>query len=205
MHEITPFEISLVHELDQDSIRMANDWFFRWHSINIPNRTVDVDDFYGGRISVGGIVFQGQIQDIYWSSVGKHLVDRVHKGFRQWETECVPYALNKKLSALNALERSLNVYIARVMQTAVNTDRALRGHGDPASAPTYNSSGTHSRANVEVIRLKAAHLALIPTEVVQAKPSLLKRTEEHFTKWRGVYTGVGLLTAVIGLAIKFLL
>ena len=60
MHETTLFEISLVHELDQDSIRMANDWFFKWHSINIPNRGVDVDDFYGGRISVGGIVFQGQ-------------------------------------------------------------------------------------------------------------------------------------------------
>jgi hypothetical protein len=81
----------------------------------------------------------------------------------------------------------------------------LRGHGDPASAPTYSSSGTHSRANVEVIRLKAAHLALIPMEEVKAKPSLLKRTEEHFTKWRGVYAGVSLLMAVIGLAIKFFL
>ncbi len=69
MAETTPFEISLVHELGQDVIRMANDWFFKWHSINIENRTVDVEDFYGGRITVGGIMFQGQIQEIYWSSV----------------------------------------------------------------------------------------------------------------------------------------
>jgi hypothetical protein len=204
MHETTPFEISLVHELGQDSIRMANDWFFKWHSINIPNRVVDVEDFYGGRISVGGIVFQGQIRDIYWSSVGKHLVDRVH-GFRQWENECAAYPPDLKRSALDALERSLNGYIARVIQKAVSTDQALRGHGDPASVPTYNSSGTHSRANVEVIRLKAAHLALIPTVNVTANPSLLKRTEEHFTKWRGVYAGVSLLLAAIGLAIKFFL
>src|SRR5258707_212860 len=91
MSEPTPFEISLVHELGQDVIRMANDWFFKWHSINIEGQHVDVEDFYGGRITVGGFVFQGQIQDIYWSSVGKHLVDRVHKGFRQWETECATY------------------------------------------------------------------------------------------------------------------
>jgi hypothetical protein len=186
MPETTPFEISLVHELGQDSIRMANDWFFKWHSINIPNGVVDVEDFYGGRISVGGIVFQGQIQDIYWSSVGN-------------------YPPDLRRSVLDALERSLNGYIARVMQTAVRTDQALRGHGDPASVPTYNSSGTHSRANVEVVRLKAAHLALIPTAKPAGRPSLLKRTEEHFTKWRGVYAGVSLLMAVIGLVIKFFL
>lgn len=184
---------------------MANDWFFKWHCINIENHHVDVEDFYGGRITVGGIMFQGQIQDIYWSSVGKHLVDQVHKGFRQWKNECADYPPKLKLSALNALETSLNGYIARVMQNAVTTDAALRGRGDPSSAPVYNSTGTHSRANVEVIRLKAAHLALIPIEEAKPKPSLPKRIEEHFTKWRGVYGGVSLLIALIGLAIKFFL
>jgi hypothetical protein len=207
MHETTPFEISLVHTLGQDSIRMANDWFFKWHNINIPDRVVDVEDFYGGRIHVGGIVFQGQIQQIYWSSVSKHLVDSVHKSFRQWETECAAYPRNLKLSALNALETALNGYIVRVMETAVRTDQALRGRGNPASAPAYNSSGTHSRANVEVVRLKAAHLALIPPAEVTAKPPLprrlLRAVEEHFTRWRGVYTGVGILIAVVGLAVKF--
>ena len=202
MSEPTPFEISLVHELGQDVIRMANDWFFKWHSINIEGQHVDVEDFYGGRITVGGFVFQGQIQDIYWSSVGKHLVDRVHKGFRQWETECATYPPSLKLSALDALERSLNGYIARIMQHAVRTDAALRGRGDPSSAPAYNSTGTHSRANVEVIRLRAAHLALIPAEESKAKPSFLKQIEEHFTKWRGVYAAVGLCLAAVGVIAK---
>ncbi len=72
----------------------------------------------------------------------------------------------------------------------------------PSSAPAYNSTGTHSRANVEVIRLKAAHLAMIPADEPKAKPSFLKQVEEHFTKWRGVYAAVGLGLAVLGLIAK---
>ncbi|MGY4509316.1 hypothetical protein [Bradyrhizobium sp. USDA 3650] len=152
----TPFEISLVHQLGQDSVRMANDWFFKWHNINIPNHTVDVEDFYGGRIRVGGILFQGQIHDIYWSSVGKHLVDRVHSGFRQWKAECASYPPDLKRSFLDTLERSLNGYIARIVQEATTTDQRLRGNGNPANVPFYNTSETHSRANVEVVRLKVS-------------------------------------------------
>ncbi|WP_440637274.1 hypothetical protein ACSHT2_25570 [Bradyrhizobium sp. PUT101] len=182
---------------------MSNDWFFIWHNINMPDRLVDVEDFHGGRIRVGGVVFQGQIQEIYWSSVSKHLLNHVHKGFRQWETECVAYPPLLKLSALNALERALNGYAARIMQMAVRTDCALRGRGDPSSAPAYNSTATHSAANAEVLRLKAAHLALLSNEQAIAKLSLVRRVEEHFTKWRGVYAGVGLLVGFLGLAVKF--
>ena len=109
---------------------MANGWFFKWHNINIPNRVVEVEDFYGGQFAVGGIVFQGQIRDLYWRSVGKHLIDRVHKGFKQWEAASAAYPLNLKSCSLDALEHILNGYIARIVQKAVETDRALRGRGD---------------------------------------------------------------------------
>jgi hypothetical protein len=205
-HEITPFELSLVHELDDEYIRMANGWFFKWHSINMTNRVVDVEDFFGGRFHVGGVVFQGQLQELYWRSVGKHLLDRVHSGFQRWESECATYPPHLKRCALAGLDTVLKRYIAQIMQKGVETDRALRGHGDPHSVPEYNSTGQHSRANVEILRLRQAHEALLPP--VNDKPpkvSVIKRTEEHFTKWRGLYAGAGLLIAALGLAARFLL
>lgn len=57
-------------------------------------------------------------------------------------------------------------------------------------------------AVVEVDRLKAAHLALIPVDEVKAKPTLLKQIEDHFTKWRGVYAAAGLCLAAVGLIAK---
>jgi hypothetical protein len=202
-HEITPFELALRHEVEEDYMRMANGWFFKWHNLTIPNRVVEVEDFYGGNFAVGGIVFQGQIQELYWRSVGKHLVDRVHRGFWQWETASASYPLNLKSASLDALERILNGYIARIVQLATDTDRALRGRGDPKSVQPYNDNGYHAQANAEVVRLKLAHLALLPKgEAKVEKVSWIKKVEEHFTKWRGVYAAVGLGIAVVGLLAK---
>ena len=202
-HEITPFELALQHEVGEDYMRMANGWFFKWHNLTIPNRVVEVEDFYGGNFAVGGIVFQGQIQELYWRSVGKHLVDRVHRGFKQWETASANYPPNLKSASLDALERILNGYIARIVQMATDTDRALRGRGDPKSVQPYNGTGYHAQADAEVIRLKLAHMALLPKEEAKVeKISWIKQVEEHFTKWRGVYAAVGLGTAVVSLIAK---
>jgi hypothetical protein len=204
-HEVTPFELSFRHEIDEDYVHMANGWFFKWHSINIPNRVVDVEDFFGGRFHVGGIMFQGQIQDLYWRSVGKHLIDRVHRGFQQWEMTCATYPANLKGCALDALEGALLGYTTRIIEKATETDRALRGRGDPSSVQPYNGTGHHSRANLEILRLKQAHAALLPkVETKIEKPSRLKKIEEHFAKWRGVYAGIGLLIAVVGLIAKLI-
>lgn len=80
---MTPFEFQLRHELNEAFVRMANEWFSKWHNLNIEGRVVDVEDFYGRRFHTGGVKFQGQIQELYWRSVGKYLADKIHETFRQ--------------------------------------------------------------------------------------------------------------------------
>jgi len=53
------------------------------------------------------------------------------RGFVNGRRKCATYPPSLKLSALDALERSLNGYIARIMQHAVRTDAALRGARRP--------------------------------------------------------------------------
>ncbi len=186
---------------------MANGWFFKWHNINIPNYVVDVEDFFGGRSSTpAASCFRDKSKSCTRRSVGKHLIDRVHRGFQQWEAACIGYPPHLKSCSLDAVEGALKGYATRIIEKAIETDRALRGHGNPQSVEPYNGTGHHSRANVEILRLKEAHAALLPKEAAKVERiSWLKKVEEHFTKWRGVYAGIGLLIALLGLAIRFFL
>jgi hypothetical protein len=89
------------------------------------------------------------------------------------------------------------------MHHGYETDRRLRGRGFPDSVEKYGQAEHFLHgAVVEVDRLKAAHLALIPVDEVKAKPTLLKQIEDHFTKWRGVYAAAGLCLAAVGLIAK---
>jgi hypothetical protein len=50
---MTPFELSLGHELDIERQRFGNEWLFKWYCLNMEGRTVDVPSFDGGRITIG--------------------------------------------------------------------------------------------------------------------------------------------------------
>ena len=73
----TPFELSLEDELDLERQRFVNEWLFRWHNINIAGKVVEVEDFRGGKFHVGGIVFQGQIQEMNWNAIERYLSRKV--------------------------------------------------------------------------------------------------------------------------------
>jgi hypothetical protein len=55
---LTPFGHRLATKLENEYLRMANEWFFRWHSLGYGG-VVDVDDFNGRRIHIGGVQFSG--------------------------------------------------------------------------------------------------------------------------------------------------
>jgi plasmid stability protein len=53
---MTPFELSLGHELDIERQRFGNKWLFKWYCLNMEGRTVDVPSFDGStrrRVHVG--------------------------------------------------------------------------------------------------------------------------------------------------------
>ncbi len=142
-------------------MRISNEWFFRWYNINNQGMSVDVDNFYGGRIRVGGIVFQGQIQSIYWQSVERYLVDFVHHQFRRWQEAVEGYPRDVRKPSLERTAGQLRVFGSRICQHAVETDRRLRGGGRPESVEPYNATGVQSAANAEIERLRQAYSTIL--------------------------------------------
>lgn len=207
----TPFELELRRDLDGEFRRIANEWFFQWHNLSIENRTVDVEDFYGGRIRVGGIRFEGQIQEIYWRSVQRYLVDKVHATFKRWDETTAVYSGEVRRASLEGVGSLLWAFVARVIEYGVDTDRRLRGRGFPSNVEPYNASGVHSSANAEIERLKAAHLALLPgpkplsRDIAPTRPKLPHRAEAFFSSWMGTLTAGGLVLALIAIAVSIIL
>jgi hypothetical protein len=157
---MTPFELSVGHELDIERQRFDNEWLFRWHSIRSERHMVDVPDYRGGRITMGGRVYDNQCQSIFWQGLGRYLNGKVHEIF-------YPPAMRR--SSLEGTARILGIFVAAVMQRANSTDQALRGLGTPKTDKALGGSGAHSHANVEILRLKQAHEALLPAETPAGK------------------------------------
>jgi hypothetical protein len=120
-------------------------------------------------------VFQGQAQSIYWQAIGRYLNGKVHETFQKWDQDTRSYPGNLRSSSLDGTERLLGQFVASVARRALETDRALRGLGSPATDTPIEGSGTHSAANVEIFRLAQAHRALLPALNSDAQPSLWRR------------------------------
>src|ERR1700676_3495172 len=129
---MTPFELNLGHDLDIERQRFGNDWLFKWHSMNIDGRIVDVPSFDGGRIARNGR-FEGQAQSLYCQAIGRYLNGKVHETFQKWDQDTRSYPPAQRSSSLDGTERLLGQFVASVAGRALETDRALRGRGSPVT------------------------------------------------------------------------
>jgi hypothetical protein len=202
----TPFELRLESELTAEFARFSNQWLFPWHFLNDTHRVVDVEDFQGGRIRVGGIRFEGQIQQIYWQTVSRYLDQKINATFVEWEQTSREHSPVVKQQALEGVEHLLRFFVTRIVNQATETDRALRGGGNPHSVEAYNSTGVHSGANAKIHRLKEAHLRLIAPMVAAAVPSktLRQRLEHWYAENKFLTWCIGVGLTLVGIAKAFL-
>jgi hypothetical protein len=201
---MTPFELAIQSELDVEWQRFNNEWLFQWHNFNIEGRIVDVPNFQGAsRITIGGMLFQGQQQDIYWQAISRYLNQKIHEVFRRWETETSSYPNNLRSSSLDGVERFLRQFVAKIVFLANDTADRLKGRGYPQNAMPFNSTGYHSAANVEILRLVEAHRLLMIGKVENVKPQVEKISppkwiEKIYTEHKGlIYFGGVLITAAV--------
>lgn len=205
---MTPLELKVRHELEAEYVRMANEWFFKWHNINIEGRIVDVEDFYGGRFNTGGVEFWGTLQDLYWRSVEKYLVDLIHRIFERWEVDTRGYPLEQRRQSIDSISLALRQHAGKIVACATDTDRRLRGKGAPENVRPYNSTRIYTAANVAIGRLAEAHASLLNEVKLADTPrkrlSMLKRLEALGTEWRGTLTVLGFVIASISVAITLI-
>src|SRR5262245_22585604 len=103
----TPFSLRLEHDLDIEARQFINGWLFKWHSLNIEGRSVDVDAFDGSKIHFGGIAFDNGVQTVYWQSVERYLKKTVQEQFSRWENECADYPREQRERALEQTRAGL--------------------------------------------------------------------------------------------------
>ena len=160
----TPFELKLATDLDIEFQRFANKWLFPWHRINMPNRSMDVEDFKGGRIRFGGILFDDQPQQIYWLAVGRYLSLKAHEIMQSWDVETRGYPLRQRASSLDRAEGLLSSFAGQVVGKALDTDRKLRGRGYPKKDTPHWAGKQDVSAKAEIMRLAQAHRDLLAAQ-----------------------------------------
>lgn len=196
---MTPFDLALRHEMDAEVLRMANEWFFKWHAINMPGKVVEVDSFEGRNFHVGGLAFAGSIRDRYWQAIGRYLANKAHATFDKWNEATKIYTPELRRSSLDETANCLLRFVGRIAADAIDTDRRLRGKGYPESVQPYDASNIRATAKAEVERLRAAHQSVLP----EPKPeSVFKRLETFLTTWRGMLALAALIVGAV-LAIVF--
>ena len=123
---MTPFELSLEHDLNIEGQRFGDDWLFSWHGMTYEGGKTDVDDFRGSRIRYAGIQFGDQQQQVYWQAIDRYLMLKVHETFQRWEAETSGYSSKIRLNSIDGVERSLHQFLTRILQQSLETARRLR-------------------------------------------------------------------------------
>jgi hypothetical protein len=201
---MTPFDLALEKELDVEAQRFNNKWLFVWYNINIEHRVVDLEDFQGGHFHIGGI-FEGQVQPKYWEAISRYLSGKIVEFFRKWDDETRQYPPELRKSSLKQTAIACRRFVAWIIRRATETDRALRGSGDPNSVEPYNSSGYHTEANAEIFLLEEAHEKLIEGQTPKSPappPKLRDGIEKFYAENKGMVWLIGAILSGLALAYK---
>jgi hypothetical protein len=177
---MTPFEVYLESELNIEWQRFANEWLFKWHGMTYEGGVTDVDDFRGGRIRYRGIKFGRQQQELFWQSIDRYLIQKVHEIFRRWDTETSRYSAATRQASIEGIERHLRAFVQNIIQHSLKTDGALRSMGNVTH---IDSSVDMSRAHAEIVRLAHAHRALLDEQVREMDETSVKTELRMNVTW----------------------
>src|ERR1039458_3798045 len=100
MSHLTPISSRLSASLNDEYMRMQNEWFFKWHSIG-GERAVEIESFNGKPIVYGGIRFSGSAHRVYWATIQRYLQKKVGAIFDDLEGELSRYSLDVRSKALD--------------------------------------------------------------------------------------------------------
>jgi hypothetical protein len=99
MSHLTPIGSRLTASLNDEYMRMQNEWFFKWHSIG-SERGVEIESFNGKPICYGGIRFSGSAHHVYWATIQRYLQKKVGSIFDDLESELSRYSPDVKARRL---------------------------------------------------------------------------------------------------------
>ena len=148
----TPIGARLGIQLDDEYVRMANEWFFKWHQIG-GDRPIEIESFRGKPICFGGIKFSGTAHAVYWNTIQFYLRKKISQIFDQVESELANYPIDARDAALTEGRMLISGFARKIRAYAVEKDRILRGDG--INFPEAHDFGTWEGCRVDDIQSRA--------------------------------------------------
>lgn len=128
MSDLTPIGRRLLASLDDEYVRMQNQWFFKWHAIG-GHPAVEIDRFRGEPIRYGGVSFSGSPRAVYWDTIQHYLRRKIEISLDDLETNLQSYSPAIRGEALSEAIGILGSFATKIRTIAIKKDRILRGNG----------------------------------------------------------------------------
>lgn len=155
---MTPIGLRLINSLNDEYLRMLNEWFFKWHSIG-GSRGVEIDSFLGKPIFYGGIKFDGSARLVYWDTIQRYLRKKIGSIFDSLEEELNKYPPEIRTEALTEARWAVSQFAGKIRRAAIEKDRILRGDG--IKFPPEHDSGHWQGCHAEDIEARVEGLRRI--------------------------------------------
>lgn len=128
MSDLTPIGRRLLASLDDEYVRMQNQWFFKWHAIG-DQSVIEIDRFRGEPIRYRGVRFSGSPRAIYWDTIQYYLRRKIETSLDDLEKDLQSYSPAIRGEALSEAIGILGSFATKIRTAAVKKDRILRGNG----------------------------------------------------------------------------
>jgi len=196
---MTPIGHRLSLHLDEEVVRMANEWFFKWHHIGSQN-SVEIESFRGKPICYGGIKFSGSAQAVYWDTIQHYLRKKISSLFDDLERELKDYPFASRAAAIDEVANLVKNFSHRIRRMAIEKDRVLRSDilSFPFTSPSEKDLGSWGGSKSDDIDARADALKQILVGVEIRKSNFSTKANEYIDKHRWWIGLLGLISAVIG-------
>jgi hypothetical protein len=128
MSHLTPIGSRLLTSLNDEYLRMQNEWFSDG-TLSAVHQAWKLRVSSGSRFFMGGIKFSGSARLVYWDTIQRYLRKKIGSVFDESEQELKQYSLEIRAEALTEAKWIVSEFAAKIRRAAIEKDRILRGNG----------------------------------------------------------------------------
>ena len=138
---MTPIGLSVKKYVDARIEQLERDNITHWLMHFRRENGVNIDAGRGRKIHIGGVQFEGQVRDIYWSSLDALFEDLISDSFRLAHAEGKLFDGATARAGLEEAATILKAALSQALNKMADVDRKLIGRGFPENVPLKDVSG----------------------------------------------------------------
>jgi hypothetical protein len=120
----------LAGEFESEFIRLANDWYLKWHEL-ARGEPVQLDDFRGGMVHAPSKSFDPVTEHAYWTAIRRYIDGKIAETFARIEREIGFQSGERAARIAEEGAIALRNYLERLHRHAVFTEYRLQARGYP--------------------------------------------------------------------------